>query len=262
MPTASRKNCYYLLLNENGLNLTHKTCTMKNLHLISLLFLFLACTREQPEVRWQIKKEYPAYGLTLGYQLAESHIQQIIGDAFRPKLDKHGKGYLMLFIASAQKYYLDDLPHQELGIAHILVYTENSLNCPLSIGLPDQALNTVLEENHFAIEEGKIALNLTEVDENIQLKASIVTPKGKIEIRSIFENVTAETEEIENTKVSATANTNSSFIGNESFNTVPIDSVEIISEGENWLNTLDLPSKPDDIWLNKDFVWDFTFTQK
>ena len=62
-------------------------------------------------------------------------IQKIIGNEFKPEIDENGNGYLMLFIATSQQYFLDSLSYDELRIAHILVGAENSLNCPLTIGL-------------------------------------------------------------------------------------------------------------------------------
>jgi len=98
---------------------------------LGLLFLLSECSEEESEVRWQIKKENPAYGLTLGYSLPEDHLQEIIGNEFKNRIDDNGNGYLMLFITIAEQYYLDSSTYDNLQIAHILIGTEGSLNSPL-----------------------------------------------------------------------------------------------------------------------------------
>ncbi|MFY0654673.1 MAG: hypothetical protein JXQ96_21750 [Cyclobacteriaceae bacterium] len=238
---------------------------MKNL-LIALAFgsflLISGCKKERPDVRWQIKKEYPAYGLTLGYYLPGEQLQQIVGNDFTPKLDENGNGYLMLFIASAQKYYLDSLGYDSFRIAHILVGVESSLNCPLTIGPRNQHLNAVFEKFNFQIDIGTVELSVKQKSDSVHINAKIDSGQGYIELSSLFINRPDDKEYLESTKVSGKASPNSYFIGDEAYIPIQIDSIEIKSEGNNWISALDLPSKPDDIWLNTDFTWDFTFNHE
>ena len=72
------------------------------------------------------------------------------------------------------------------------------------------------------------------------------------------------TEIIKNTdvnKISITPNGLSFFIGDEAFAPIKIESIEINSKGENWISVLNLPSKPDRIWLNTKLTFDFKFAQ-
>jgi len=60
---------------------------MKNLLLIlsALIFLFSACTNEEKETRWEIKKENPVYGLSLSYLFPLDQIQKIVGNKVVPR---------------------------------------------------------------------------------------------------------------------------------------------------------------------------------
>ena len=83
---------------------------MKNLCLqitIAFLLMITAIHAQESSVSWQIKKDNPAIGLTLGYSLPGEQLQTIVGDKFKPLLNKEGKGFLMLFIATCPKYNLD-----------------------------------------------------------------------------------------------------------------------------------------------------------
>jgi hypothetical protein len=238
---------------------------MRN-RLITIVFgllLFISeCNKKSLDVRWQIKKEYPAYGLTLGYYLPGEQLQQIIGNEFIPKLDENGEGYLMLFIASSQQYDLNNLAYDNLRIAHILVGAENSLNCPLTIGAKNQQLNTVFEKFDFQIDIGVVELFVEQRSDSIYINAKIDTQQGYIKLSSSFLNSPGDRVYLESTKVSGTASLRSFFIGDEAYVPIQIESIEIKSKGINWITELNLPHKPDDIWLNIDFSWDFTFAQE
>ena len=53
---------------------------------------------------------------------------------------------------------------------------------------------------------------------------------------------------------------NSYFAGKEFFSPVLTTSAIIESDGKNWITQLNLSSKPHRIWLNTDYVCDFTYT--
>ena len=228
---------------------------------LGLLLLLSACHEPESDVRWQIKKENPAYGLTLGYSLPGDQLQQIIGDEFKPSLDDDGNGYLMLFIATSVRYYLDNTTYDNLQIAHILIGSEGSINSPFTIGVGNQKLNNLFDKYNFKTDIGKVDLLVEQKGDSIFMAAQISTQEGSIGLNSTFLNNPGEWETLESTMVSATADPNSFFIGGESYRPIQIGSIEIKSEGKNWISQLNLPSKPDYIRLNVDFTWDFTFTR-
>jgi hypothetical protein len=237
---------------------------MKTLLLATILGLLLlnsGCKRNSLDVPWEITKEFPAYGLTLGYYLPGDQLQQIVGNNFIPIVEKNGDGYLMLFIASAQKFYLDSLEYDSLRIAHILVDTENSLNCPYTIVAQNQDLRTVFETYDFQVDMGKVDLDVTRHNDTMSINAKIIFEHGYIELSSLALNNPGESKYFESTKVSGKAPSNF-FIGDETYVPIQIDSVAINSEGKNWISGLNLPNKPDKITLNTDFTWDFTFAGK
>lgn len=229
---------------------------------LALLLLLSACNEQESGVRWQIKKENPAHGLTLRYSLPGDQLQQIIGNEFKPRLDDDGNGYLMLFIATAEQYYLDSSNYGNLKIAHILIGTEGSLNNPLTIGVKNQNLNDLFTQNHFKTEIGKVDLVVEEKNDSLTIEALIITQEGSIRLNSTFPNNPGEWRFLESTKVSASANPNGFFIGSESYRPVQMESILITSEGKNWISQLNLPSEPNDIWLNVDFTWDFMFPRQ
>ncbi|MDI1354154.1 MAG: hypothetical protein PSX36_04510 [bacterium] len=230
---------------------------------IALLFISLGFIKDEKKVRFEIRKDNPAIGLTLVWSLPEVQLQSIIGDKFKPFV-KDGKGVLMLFITTAKKYYLDSVGYDNLKMAHILVLTEgkNALNAPLSIGVEKQNLNEVLKRNNFKLEIGKVDMNLNYKNDSISLKAHIITLKGKIELDAIFPNKPGELKTIESTVVSATGNPNNIFTGPESYIPINIESIKINSTGQNWISQLKLPAKPDRIGMNDAFVWNFMFMKK
>lgn len=239
---------------------------MKNkiqLLVITLLFICLGFTKDEKKVRFEIRKDNPAIGLTLVWSLPEAQLQNIIGDKFKPFV-KDGKGILMLFITTAKKYYLDSVGYDNLKMAHILVLTEgnNVLNAPLSIGVEKQNLNEVLKLYNFKIEIGKVNMDLNYKNDSISLKAHIITSKGKIELSAIFPNKPGELKTMESTVVSATGNPNNFFTGPESYIPINIESIKINSTGQNWISQLKLPAKPDRVGMNDAFVWNFMFMRK
>lgn len=185
---------------------------MKNLliaTIFGLLLLNSGCEKKRLDVRWKIKKEYPAYGLTLGYYLQGDQLQQIVGNNFTPILDENGDGYLMLFIASAQKFYLDSLEYDSLQVAHILVDTENSLNCPFTIVAKNQDLRTVFDKFDFQVDIGKVELDVKQHNDSIRINAKIDFKQGYIELSSLALNRPGERKYFESIKVSGKACPNS-----------------------------------------------------
>ena len=228
-----------------------------------LLFICLGFTKDEKKVRFEIRKDNPAIGLTLVWSLPEAQLQNIIGDKFKP-LIKDGKGVLMMFITTAKKYYLDSVDYDNLKMAHILVLTEgdNAINAPLSIGVENQNINEILKRYNLKIEIGKVNMDLNYKNDSISLKAHIITSKGKIELSAIFPNKPGELKTMESTVISATGNPNNVFTGPESYVPITIESIKINSTGQNWITQFKLPAKPDRIGMNDSFVWNFVFMKR
>lgn len=227
-----------------------------------LVFLLLtsACYAQVSDIAWQITKESPAYGLTLGYTLPGEQLQKIVGDKFKPQLNADGNGYLMLFLATSKKYKLDSTTYEEMQIAHILIGVEGSLNSPLVITGENQAINSVFLRYGFNTTVGKIELNLTHTGDSIRLIVALSTQEGSIHLDASFLNNPSDWKTIAASKISA-SNPSSFFGGSETFQSIQIDSIAIKSEGKNWITELDLPAKPDKIRLNTSFSWDFVFSR-
>lgn len=111
--------------------------------------LLSACVTKESKVRWQIKKENPAYGLTLSYLLPFDQIQKIVGNKFQPAINDEGMGYLNLTIMTSNQYYLGGKSYGDMQEAHILIRTKGSVTVPLSMGVKGQQLNDAFSENNF-----------------------------------------------------------------------------------------------------------------
>ncbi|MDP3312752.1 hypothetical protein [Lutibacter sp.] len=229
---------------------------------LAFLLTLLVCNAQESGVRWQVKNESPAYGITLGYSLPGDQLQAIIGDKFKPHLNEDGNGYLMLFIAISKQYNLDSTSYDTMTIAHILISSQGSLNSPLVIAGENQQINKIFTMYDFKVDIGKIELEVEHKGDSILTEAAITTEEGVVRIKATFLNNPGESVTIESAKVSAPANPTSFFKGGESYRPIQIDSAVIENEGENWITQLNLPSKPDKIWLSVDFVWDFIFTRE
>lgn len=238
---------------------------MKNSGLYLFLVLFLissGCSMVKSTVRFEIKKEDPAVGLTLGWILPEEQLQKIVGDQFKP-LVKDGNGFLMLFVASSPKYYLADEQLDTMTIAHIVIPLEgtNTINAPLSVVPKEQEISQTLQKYGFKTEFGKIEMNLKTENDSLSVYVKIQTDSGSIIITSTFLNNPGELKNIDSTTVTATNDTTRYFAGPESYVPVQIPSVNIQNSGNNWISKLALTSPPTKVWLNTNFVWDFSFVK-
>ena len=245
-------------------NIRINPLNMKNSLLIIFVFLLLlsACDTQKSEVRWQIKKESPAYGLTLTYYLPIDQIQKIVGKKFMPSINDEEMGYLNLAVMSADQYYLDNKDYGDMQEAHVLVLTKGSVTIPLSIGVKNQKLNDVFAKNNFNRIIGDVDLLVEEKKDSLTIKALITTKKGSITMSAKVLNKPEVLKFADLVKVTSTESPNNYFIGSESSRRIQIDSILISESGENWISKFHLPVKPDKISLNIYYTWDFIFTEK
>lgn len=230
------------------------------------LFLVLtltsfARTQNQP-IHWKVTAENPASGLTLGYLLPKEQLQAIVGDSIKLKLDANNMGFLMLFIAHAKKHTIDSSSYDNLEIAHILIALENSLTNPLIITENNEQLNQLFASYNFDVESGEIELLLEENGDSLSTTASITTPQGSINFYATCANIPGDVKTLQGAKITAPSDAHYFFSGDESYRPIPISSAKIESKGINWISQLNLPEKPDRIWLNTEFIWDFKFTHE
>ena len=232
-----------------------------NLVGLAILLFISSCNAQKEDVHWQTKMEDSAYGLTLGYSLPGQKLQEIVGDKFKPRIYDNGSGSFMLFIETSKQYNLQNRTFENLQMAHIAIPCQESINCPFTIVSGNQKIGDVYTQFNFNVEKGEVQFQVTEEDDSIFVTTQIITKKGNISIKAGFRNAPGKLKTFDSTKVTA-SETTSFFIGKESFLPVSIPSAVIDHEGENWISQYNLPSVPDRIWLNTDFVYDFTFTKE
>jgi len=152
---------------------------MKNLLLMFPVFILAlsACDPDEKEISWEIKKENPAYGLTLNYLLPLDQIQKIVGDKVIPKINEEGMGSLNLTIMSSDQYYIEGMKYGDMQEAHLLVLTEGpkSVTMTHSMGVKGQKLNDVFKENNFNRILGDINLSVEEKNDSLRIKALLLT---------------------------------------------------------------------------------------
>ncbi|RKD90468.1 hypothetical protein [Mangrovibacterium diazotrophicum] len=225
---------------------------------IALLVILTACG--QPEnVHWQADQQDSAYGLTLGYSLPATKVQEIVGDQFNPIVDKNGNAFLMLFIETAKQYKLQNKTFENMLLAHLAVPCEESINCPFTIAAENQKISQVYKQFNFRIDEGEVDFSVEDQGDSLVIAAQIATANGKISITAKVPNNPGELVTMA-TKVTGST-PNSFFEGKESYRPVKISSAKIKTEGETWLSQFDLKPEPDVMWLNTEFSWDFSFSE-
>lgn len=229
-----------------------------NLIVVVLFVILTSCGRNK-NTHWQAKKENSAFGLTLGYSLPEKKIHEITGDKFNPVLDNNGNGFLMLFIETSKQYNLNNKTFENMQMAHIAVPCRESITCPFTIASENQKIRNVYTQFNFKVEKGDVDFSVKEAGDSLFISAHIDTQEGNIEIKA---NVLNNPGKLQTHDTKVTASTpNSFFFGKESFRPVKIPSAKIEFEGKNWISQFNLKPKPDVIWLNTEFVWDFTFAE-
>lgn len=227
------------------------------------MVISLGCSVTKLPVRFEIKREAPAIGLTLGWSLPEAELQKIVDHQCKP-LVKDGMGFLMLFIATSRNYYLNDVRFDNLSLAHIVIPVEGktTINAPLTIAPKDQNINQTLKDFGFKMETGQVNLDMDLHHDSISIQAQITTGSGSITMSTTFLNKPGELKNIDFTTITATNNPDSFFAGSESYTPIPIPSIKMEHTGINWITKLGLTSTPGRVWLNTEFVWDFMFMRK
>lgn len=107
--------------------------------LICLLLLQMSCATIKNGESWKMRSEDKTIGLTLLWNLPEAKIREIVPPNQVPRI-QNGTGVLMLFLCSADSYFIGKKQYGHLGVAHLIVPLENEISIPETIGLKNQAI--------------------------------------------------------------------------------------------------------------------------
>lgn len=237
--------------------------TIAQLALLLFTVYSTGCSVLEAQTRFEIREAHSARSLTLGWEVPLDVLQEIVGPESRPA-GKDGKGFLMLFVVSAEHYFLDDSAYNALQMAHIIIPVEgkNTINAPTSLVSKNQAIHAELKAFGFELERGSVEMKVRDQADSLTIDVQLLSRTGNIELSTTFLNNPGPVKHLDSTTVTATHNPNSFFCGPESYVPIQIPTVQIAHTGKNWLTEFGLTRPPDRVWMNDRFVWDFVFTRK
>lgn len=237
------------------------------------VLLMIGCTDSAPSNKFSVSADDPAIGITFGWYVPDSTLQDLIGPYYSPKIvNEKGEGLLMFFVAKADNHRIGGEKSGKLTMAHLLVPVirmsglkedesnkiENILVSPLTILAESKPFYSKLDELGFALVRGNIDFSIEEVNDRIEVESTITTKVGKTILKAWFENSPVDIK-----SVTAVINTGSSrlkyFHGEESAQRFENGRGLVKSEGNTFYSGLNLENRSYFITLDKAFVWDFYF---
>lgn len=228
---------------------------------IPFLFFGFGCNSLRVGQSWKMLPENQTIGLTLLWELREADLKKMLPEDQQPRI-QNGKGVVMLFLASTTQYSLGDKTNGPLAIAHLLIPLEKHLGTPRTVFSRKQALYGALAQLDFPVQDGEVALTLIPVEDSVQVEGSIQFPSGQLSFSGKADSQKGNLVDLPNTILVGKHLDRNFLSGPESYRPLSMSKIKINSEGENWLSTIGLTSPPDRIWVNVDFLVDFTYQQK
>lgn len=232
--------------------------------IISCLILSLllsSCKVFHEGESWRMKAKDHTIGLTLSWELSEDKLRSILPSGQEPRI-VDGKGILMLFLASTDKYSIGNKEFGKLGVAHLIIPLKNSyISIPATMIEHKQYLSTTLSKADYRVIDGSVELDLKEVDKQIQVNGSIQTKQGYIEFQGITNHIKGKFVDLPNTTLVGNNETKNFLSGPESYTPINFNSITIKQEGNNWIKDLELTDPPKRVWVNVNFDVDFRYNK-
>ena len=226
--------------------------------IISVTFL-LSCVSIKEGESWKMRAEDRTIGLTLLWNLPEEKLKEMLPPNQLP-LIQNGKGVLMLFLCSTDRYSIGQKNYGQLGVAHLIIPLKDAISIPETIGLQNQAIITGLKKKGFPVRFGEIKLTLKELVDSVLVKGDLILAKGEIHFSGIAENKKGNLVSLKNTTLVGVDLQKDVLSGPEYYNPIAFKSITIKQSGENWIEKYHLTTSPDRIWVNVDFGVDFKYT--
>jgi hypothetical protein len=226
--------------------------------IVSVTFL-LSCATIKHGESWKMRAEDKTIGLTLLWNLPEEKLKEILPASQMPQI-QNGKGVLMLFLCSTDRYSIGKKYYGPLGVAHLIIPLKDAISLPETIGLQNQAIMTGLKKKGFPVRFGDIKLQLEEVGDSIRVQGDLILAKGEIHFSGIAENKKGSLVSLNSTTLTGMNSQKDILSGPEFYKPIAFKSITIKQSGENWIEKYNLNSAPDRIWVNVDFGVDFKYT--
>jgi len=258
----------------NSVNVNMKALSKIAIALLGFsVVLMIGCTDSAPSNKFSVSADDPATGITFGWYVPDSTLQDLIGPYFSPKIvNEKGEGLLMFFVVKADNHGIGGEKSGKLTMAQLLVPVirmsglnendgykiENTIVSPLTILAESKPLYSKLDELGFALVRGEIDFSIEESDDKIEVGSTITTQVGKTILKAWFEKLPVDSK-----SVTAVINPGSSklkyFHGEESAQRFENGRGLVKSEGNTFYSGLNLENRPYFITLDKAFTWDFYF---
>ncbi len=226
--------------------------------IVSVTFL-LSCATIKDGESWKMRAEDKTIGLTLLWNLPEEKLKEMLPASQMPQI-QNGKGVLMLFLCSTDRYSVGQKNYGPLGVAHLIIPLKNAISLPETIGLQNQAIISGLKKKGFPVRFGDIKLQLEEVGDSIRVQGGIIIGKGEMHFSGKAANIRGNQVSLENTTLVGFDSQKDILSGPEFYKPIAFTSIAVKQSGENWIEKYNLNSAPDRIWVNVDFGVDFKYT--
>jgi hypothetical protein len=226
--------------------------------IVSVTFL-LSCATIKDGESWKMRAEDKTIGLTLLWNLPEEKLKEMLPPNQMPRI-QNGKGVLMVFLCSTDRYSVGQKNYGQLGVAHLIIPLKDAISLPETIGLKNQAIITGLKKKGFPARFGDIKLQLEEVGDSVRVKGDLILATGEMHFSGIAENKKGNLVSLKNTTLLGVDLQKDVLSGPEYYNPIAFKSITIKQSGENWIEKYNLNSAPDRIWVNVDFGVDFKYT--
>jgi len=226
--------------------------------IVSVTFL-LSCATIKDGENWKMRAEDKTIGLTLLWNLPEEKLKEILPLNQMPRI-QNGKGVVMLFLCSTDRYSIGQKNYGQLGVAHLIIPIKDAISLPETIGLKNQAIITGLKKKGFPVRFGDIKLQLNEDGDSVRVNGDLILDKGEMHFSGIAENKKGNLVSLNNTTLIGMDLQKDVLNGPEYYKPIAFKSITIKQTGENWIKKYNLTSAPDRIWVNVDFGVDFKYT--
>jgi hypothetical protein len=226
--------------------------------IVSVTFL-LSCATIKDGESWKMRAEDKTIGLTLLWNLPEEKLKEMLPPNQMPRI-QNGKGVLMLFLCSTDRYSIGQKNYGPLGVAHLIIPLKNAISLPETIGLQNQAIISGLKKKGFPVRFGDIKLQLEEVGDSIRVQGDLILAKGEIHFSGIAKNKKGNLISLNSTTLIGMNSQKDILSGPEFYKPIAFKSITIKQSGENWIEKYNLNSAADRIWVNVDFGVDFKYT--
>ncbi|MEY2940407.1 MAG: hypothetical protein RJA67_92 [Bacteroidota bacterium] len=235
---------------------------MRNcISIIALVSLLMSCASIKEGESWKMRSKDRTIGLTLLWNLPESKLREMLPANQVPRI-QNGKGVLMLFLCSTENYFVGKHSYNQLGIAHLIIPLKEAISLPETIGLKSQSIIKSLERKGFAVRFGDVQLQLKEVGDQVKVEGSIILDKGEMHFSGMAENKKGNLVSLEKTILVGKDEQKDILSGPEFYKPINFSTIEVIQQGENWIQQYALTTPPDRVWVNVDFGVDFTYFKK